>query len=355
MAALLSFLHREMKGASARIVAALLIAGLSRGALLAIFNTGVAKAADHTLAWQIPAALFGVLLLYLLASYFGIHHSVRAVEEMRERVRVRLAEKLLFAQLRFLEIRGSGDLYTQLGADLQRLRDAAMTFLNGMQAAVLVLFSLGYLAWLSWPVFFATLITGGLGATTYYWIDSDMRARIVHARGRETALFDALADTLRGFKELKLARARQRDHSDYIARLAREFRELWVKTETLYQLIGITSQTFMFILIAIVAFVLPLFAPTGGIAIFQVVATILFLMTPLETLLQAIPSFAKARVSLQSIERLEQNLDSDAAEAFDETVKPLDFHTLSFRDVHFRFDSAIAEEGFDVGPLDLDI
>ena len=123
MAALLSFLHREMKGASARIVAALLIAGLSRGALLAIFNTGVAKAADHTLAWQIPAAFFGVLLLYLLASYFGIHHSVRAVEEMRERVRVRLAEKLLFAQLRFLEIRGSGDLYTQLGADLQRLRE----------------------------------------------------------------------------------------------------------------------------------------------------------------------------------------------------------------------------------------
>jgi putative ATP-binding cassette transporter len=355
MTALLTFLHREMKGASARIVAALLIAGLSRGALLAIFNTGVAKAAGHALSWQVPAAFFGVLVLYLLASYFGIHHSVRAVEMMRERVRVRLAEKLLFAQLRFLEIRGTGDLYTQLGADLQRLRDAAMTFLNGMQSAVLVVFSLGYLAWLSWPVFIATLITGGLGAATYYWIDNDMRARIVHARSRETALFDALADTLRGFKELKLARARQRDHQGYIAGLAREFRELWVKTETLYQLIGITSQTFMFILIAIVAFVLPLFAPTGGIAIFQVVATILFLMTPLETLLQAIPSFAKARVSLQSIQRLEKNLDSDAAEAFAETLKPLDFQTLSFRDVHFRFDSAVAEEGFDVGPLDLDI
>lgn len=355
MLTLLTFLHREMKGASARIVAALLIAGLSRGALLAIFNTGVAQAAGHALAWQIPAAFFGVLILYLLASYYGIHLSVRAVEKMRERVRVRLAEKLLFAQLRFLEIRGSGDLYTQLGADLQRLRDAAMTFLNGTQSAVLVVFSLGYLAWLSLPVFFATLITGGLGAATYYWIDNDMRARIVHARSRETALFDALADTLRGFKELKLSRARQRDHQGYIAGLAREFRELWVKTETLYQLIGITSQTFMFILIAIVAFVLPLFAPTGGIAIFQVVATILFLMTPLETLLQAIPSFAKARVSLQSIERLEKNLDSDAAETFDETVKPLDFQTISFRDVHFRFDSAIAEEGFDVGPLDLDI
>jgi putative ATP-binding cassette transporter len=355
MLALLSFLHREMKGASARIVVALLTAGLSRGVLLAIFNAGVAKAADRTLTWQIPAVFFAVLMLYLLASYYGIHHSVRAVEAMRERVRVRLAEKLLFAQLRFLEIRGTGDIYTQLGADLQRLRDAAMTFLNGMQAAVLVVFSLGYLAWLSLPVFFATLITGGLGAATYYWIDSDMRARIVHARSRETALFDALADTLSGFKELKLARARQRDHAGYIARLAREFRELWVKTETLYQLIGITSQTFMFILIAIVAFVLPLFAPTGGIAIFQVVATILFLMTPLETLLQAIPSFAKARVSLQSIERLEKNLDSDAAETFDQIAKALDFQTLSFRDVHFRFDSAIAEEGFDVGPLDLDI
>ena len=268
---------------------------------------------------------------------------------------MRLADKLLFAQLRFLEIKGTGDIYTQLGADLQRLRDAAMTFLNGLQAGVLVVFSLGYLAWLSWPVFFATLITGGLGAATYFWIDNDMRGRIVHARERETALFDALADTLRGFKELKLGRARQRDHAGYVARLAREFRELWVKTETLYQLIGITSQAFMFLLIAIVAFVLPLFAHTGGTAIFQVVATILFMMAPLETLLQAIPSLSKARVSIASIERLEANLDSDAAGADEGAVTPLAFETLSFRDVHFRFEGAVAEEGFDVGPLDLDI
>ena len=182
-----------------------------------------------------------------------------------------------------------------------------------------------------------------------------MRGRIVHARERETALFDALADTLRGFKELKLGRARQRDHAGYVARLAREFRELWVKTETLYQLIGITSQAFMFLLIAIVAFVLPLFAHTGGTAIFQVVATILFMMAPLETLLQAIPSLSKARVSIASIERLEANLDSDAAGADEGAVTPLAFETLSFRDVHFRFEGAVAEEGFDVGPLDLDI
>ncbi len=205
--------------------------------------------------------------------------------------------------------------------------------------------------------FFATLVTGGLGATVYFWIDSDMRTRITLARSREAALFDALADTLRGFKELKLGRARQRDHAGYVAKLAREFRDLWVKSEILYQLIGITSQTFMFLLIAIVAFVLPFFAHDGATSIFQVVATILFIMAPLENLLQAVPSLARARVSLSSIEQLEANLDSDAAEASgnDGLVVPLTFQTLSFRDVHFRFEGAIVEEGFDVGPLNLDI
>jgi putative ATP-binding cassette transporter len=355
MFALLSYLNREMKGASARIVAALLIAGLSRGALLAIFNAGAAQAVARALTWQMPAAFFGVLLVYLLASYDGIHHSVRAVEIMRERVRVRLAEKLLFTRLRFLEIKGTGDLYTQLGADLQYLRDAAMTFLNGAQSAVLVAFALGYLAWLSWPVFFATLVTGALGAATYYWIDNDMRERIAHARTRETALFDALADTLRGFKELKLGRARQRDHAGYVATLAREFRELWVTSETLYQLVNIVSQAFMFLLIAIVAFAVPMFTHMGGVAIFQVVATVLFMMTPLETLLSAIPSLSKARVSLAAIERLEANLDSDAAEAGEAAANPMTFDKIGFRDVHFRFENAVAEESFDVGPLDLDI
>src|SRR5262249_6498985 len=154
---------------------------------------------------------------------------------------------------------------------------------------------------------------------------------------RETALFDALADTLRGFKELKLGRARQRDHSGHVASLAREFRELWVTSETLYQLVNIVSQAFMFILIAIVAFVVPMFTYVSGIAIFQVVATILFMMTPLETLLSAIPSLSKARVSFAAIERLETNLDSDAAEAKDASAKPLAFDKIAFRDVHFRF------------------
>jgi putative ATP-binding cassette transporter len=355
MLALLSYLHREMKGASARIVAALLIAGFSRGALLALFNAGAASAVARTLSWQLPAAFAGVLIVYLVSSYDSIHHSVRAVESMRERVRVRLSEKLLLAHLRFLEIKGSGDLYTQLGTDLQRLRDASMTFLNGAQAAVLVVFSLAYLAWLSWPVFFATLVTGGLGAGAYYWIDSGMAVRIAHARSREAALFDALADTLRGFKELKLGRARQRDHAGHVASLAREFRQLWVTSETLYQLVNIVSQAFMFLLIAIVAFVVPIFVPLSGVVIFQVVATILFVMTPLETLLSAIPSFAKARVSLAGIQRLEANLDGEAAEAADASANALSFETLSFRGVHFRFENAVAEEGFDVGPLDLDI
>lgn len=355
MLGLLSFLHRETKDASARIVAVLLIAGLCRGALLAIFNEGAAAAVAHTFSWEMPAAFLAVLIAYLAASYDSIHHSVRAVETMRERVRVRLADKLLLTQLRFLEIRGTGDLYTQLGADLQRLRDAAMVFLKGAQAAVLVAFSLAYLAWLSWPVFIATLITGALGAATYYWIDSDMRERIAHARTRESALFDALADTLRGFKELKLGRARQRDHSSHIARLAREFRQLWVTSETLYQLVNIVSQAFMFLLIAIVAFVVPVFAPMSGVAIFQVVATILFVMTPLETLLSAIPSFAKARVSLQSIEKLEESLDEEAALSDTVDATPHAFQRISFHDVHFRFESAAEGEGFDVGPLDLDI
>ena len=107
MLKLLTFLHREMKGTSARIVGALLIAGLSRGALLAIFNEGAALAMARTLTWQLPTAFMAVMALYLLASYDAIHHSVRAVEIMRERVRVRLADKLLFAQLRFLEIKGN--------------------------------------------------------------------------------------------------------------------------------------------------------------------------------------------------------------------------------------------------------
>jgi putative ATP-binding cassette transporter len=352
---LLRFLYRETRG-KARIVTASLASGLSRGILLATFNAAAAAGIRGSGGSRLLAAEFAAALaVYLASTYISMHNAQRAVETMIERLRVRLCAKLLLTQLRFLEKSGTGDLYTQLSADLNRLSGAAITFLAGFQAIVLLSFALIYLAWLSPIAFLATITTIIVGVSVHFAQDREARRNLVKARERQSAFFDIINDLLRGFKELKLTRARRDGLMGHLSDVAGEYRELTVKAETLFLLSMLTSQTFTFVLIGILVFALPAVFPTQSTVIFQFLSTILFLIGPVETLASSVPSIARARVALSGIEVLEAQLDTGIAAEAPRIPAPAHFRQIEFRDVHYRFQGAEPEDEFDVGPIDLDI
>jgi len=352
---LLGFLYRETAGSKFRVAAGSMISGLSRGLLLAVVNAAAAAGADGRFDPLLLLAFAAVLVAYLATSYDAVLQGQRLVESMAQRLRLRLAEKLLLGQLRFVETWGSGEIYTHLTQDIARLSSAAITFINGVQATVLMAFALVYLGWLTPLGLAAAVLAIGAGIGTYLWQDKSAGRDLQQAWGKEAEFFQGIDDLLHGFKELKQNRARHADLMRHLDGVSGEYRDLAVKAEAKFLLTALTSQSFMFLLVAILVFALPALIQGDRLVIFQFLATILFVIGPLETLVSSVPSISKARVALRNVQRLELALDQAIGADAGGAVAPGPFRRIVLEDVHFRFVGESPEECFDVGPVDLEL
>jgi len=354
---LLRFLNRETAGSKLRVLATSLGSGLSRGLLLTTINAAAAAGAEGRFDPLLVLEFLTILAVYLATSYDAILQGQSLIEAMAQRLRLRISEKLLLGQLRFIETWGSGEIYTQVTQDISRLSSAAMTFINGFQATVLMIFALAYLGWLTPLGLLAAVLAIGAGMATYFWQDQSATRDLEQARAKEAEFFQGIDDLLRGFKEMKQSRARRTDLLAHLEAVSGDYRHLTVKAESKFLFTTLTSQSFMFLLVAVLVFALPAFIQGDRTVIFQFLATILFVIGPLETLVSSIPSISKAGVALKNVQRLERELDAGIATEVGIEGTPLAtrFRTIALKDVHFGFIGSNSEESFDVGPVDLEI
>lgn len=356
-AELLVFLGQETTGMRLGIIGSTLLTGLSRGGLLAIFNAAAASGNGRGPNLWYVAAFVAVLAVYLACGYVAGRLNDLLVRALIHRLRLRICAHIIAAPLRLIEMLEPGKIFTHIGHEVEHLGYTAKNFLNSFQSAVVVLFALIYMAWLSIPGFIIGLAIILLSASAYYWQERKAKLSYRRAREKEVEYFDAMYDLLHGFKEVKLGRAQQEHITGHLEEVGDEFRALGADSARLYQVSELTSQAFIFSLIAIFVFALPLLFPGNGTPVYKYLATVLFVLGPAEQLISNIPSFSQAAVALGNIRKLEQALGSDAEAGPPAPVhhRLAEFETIEFRDVHFEFRGAGPEESFDLGPINLTI
>jgi putative ATP-binding cassette transporter len=95
----------------------------------------------------------------------------------------------------------------------------------------------------------------------------------------------------------------------------------------------------------------------SALAVFQFLAAILFMIGPLESVVESIPSFNRANVSLERLQRLEQDMDRVENERVElvGVVPLLEFSRIALRGVSYHFHSGQSDDRFQLGPIDLEI
>jgi len=355
--ALLNFLNRETRQSRLRILVPSVIAGLSRGALLWAFNQASTEASAHKgLDLRLAGAFAIALAVYLFSAYLSAISRDQLVRDLLHRLRLRICGKLIHAPLRLVEDQDAGKIFTLIGHESERLASVAQDFIITFQAGIVLAVALAYLTWLSPASFAFATITIAAGAATYYWHESKAKLRYRQAREKEVEYFDTMYDLLHGFRDLKLDRAQQGEMMAHLEAVSQEFRSLSAASAKLYQISELVSQAFTFGLIAIIVFLLPLMVPASAGSTYQLLATVLYLLAPVEQMVSSVPAFSQGAVALGNITRLE---DAVGAESLHETglseSSPLLFERIDLEQVRFEFRSAIPGEGFDLGPIDLSL
>ncbi|MBP2229020.1 putative ATP-binding cassette transporter [Azospirillum agricola] len=351
------FLIERSRSSQRAVIALVLLSGLSSGLMLSVVNTAAEMASNGKVELRIVVLFAAALALFVVSKRKSMTDASVAAERAICDIRIEMAEKLRRSELLFVEHTGHGDIYARLTQDTSTISQSMPVIFNGLQSLVIVLAGLGYVLTISLDAFLMTLAFLMAAAWSFLQRQRTTMRDLEVAVAKETEFFDALGHLVDGFKEVKINHRKNDDVFDRISHVARETEAIMVRVVRRYTNHLVVSQTLIYLILAVLVFVLPSLEWSKPETIMKLTAAVLFLVAPLENVQFASHFHMKAQVSLRSIQALERSLDR-ALDREDLAADPdparfADFRTLELRNVVFRYPGN--EHTFQIGPLNLTI
>lgn len=364
LASLFAFLIRDGNLMRSPVLAYAVLASVTRSGMIYAINTLAGAAA---IATGDVLLLFAAIASTLTFSHLARVASFRLVETTKRRLRTELSRRLLEARADFLSRRDHGKVYSIVTHEVNQISYASVNFIQSLEAVLVIAFCIPYIFYLSWPSGVATLGAVVLGAIGYLLAQTPAQASAERASRTEWTFFDRINDVLRGYKELRLRRARRDGLQADIVDAASRERELKVTAERFFSLGQTVAQGAMMGLLCLIVVGLPLLAGTPTETVLQVLTVVLLTYGPVETVMGNLASFSRAAVARRLIAGLERDLiaeaEVDAPASGDTAVPPARFSRIELRGVTATLSetppqSAGAtapadDERFTLGPLDL--
>ena len=337
------------------ILVAGIISGLSNTALIATINSTLNRTGAPT-STQVLA--FAGLCL-VLASMRFVSGAVLFLLMKRVMVslRLQLCRKILTAPLRALEQLGSPRLYATLTGDVPGIANAFVFLpLLCMNLAIL-LGCLIYLCWLSPLLLVGALVFMVIGIISHQLPVKQALKYFERARETTDALFKHLRSLVEGTKELKLHRRRRNAfYSELLEPTARAAQQDLATGDIIWTAAGSWRQILFFIFIGLVLFVVPTLSSRNSIVLTGYTLTVMYMMGPLEFVLNFVPNLTQANVAMKKIDAITESIDEQfvTEAAPDAEVKP-SWNSLELVGIQHSYRHENEEAEFSLGPLDLSL
>jgi putative ATP-binding cassette transporter len=348
-----SILLKYSRGPFLLAVLAGTLSGLASAGLLALINRVIGSrdlAIERPLVWTFVALCVVVPLSRWVSAFLLLRMSQKAIFDLR----LQLCRKILAAPLRRLEEIGPHRLLAALTQDIGAMATALTDLpVLCMQSAV-ILGCLAYLGWLSWQVLLAVLAFLAVGVVSYRLPMRWGTARQRLAREEGDVLFQHFRAVTEGTKELKLHQRRRGEFFGQLEASAASFRRLNVAARSIFNGSASWGQALFFIVVGLVILVLPGLLRPEREVVTGFALVLLYLMNPLQGVLEALPGLSQANVSIDKVERLGLSLidleDPDQQLAAEPGP---DWRELELAGVTHTYSQEGEDRGFTFGPIDL--
>jgi putative pyoverdin transport system ATP-binding/permease protein len=330
------------------------VAGASNSALLAFINSAVQETGHFipALAW----AFGGLCVVALVSSVLSQVLLTRIGQEWALDFRMRLCRSILSAPLGELQRLGRHRLLATLTEDIEAITSTCLNVPALSINLAMVIGCLCYLGWLSWELLLMVLVFITVGITTFQLFQNRAIRSLRAARAGTDSLFNHFRALTEGIKELKMHR--QRRHifvEDQLYPTGDQIRRDLNRGIYTYTVAEQLGNLLFYVMIGLILFAVPGVRETSPQAMMGYTLGLLYLMTPLSTLMQALPALGEGIVALQKIDALGLSLvdhlhEDEQPNGFAALSKPgiLELSGISHRYYHERDDHS-----FVLGPLDL--
>jgi putative ATP-binding cassette transporter len=320
-------------------------------------NTGEAE--RNRLVWYFALLCVASAVFRIISEIIFI----RLGQESVYKLRIRLSRQLLALPLAKIEELGAARITVALTEDIFSITNAVtllpILFINFS----LVIGCLIYLAWLS-PVIF--LIVSGfivLGIISYQIPVFLASRQFVAARETEDLMYDHFRSLIEGIKELKMKKSKRVFFVDeMLDKTARRFSAVNVHGMSIYSFAATLGQLLVFIVVGFILFVLPqVFASESSLILISYTLVILYIMTPLQIILNTMPNLARAGVAIQKLESIgltmQKYIETPPGESTSVKLLPPGdgFKNLDLVNVKYLYRNEVTGDEFQLGPLNLTV
>jgi putative ATP-binding cassette transporter len=337
------------------LLASMIVAGAANALALA-FASNASAATQSAGLWTFAPFMLAVAV-HLIATRRAAHGVNSLIEAMLLRTKTRLVERIERAELRQIEGIGAAEIFDRLAENMSVISMSASAVSACVQATSIVAFSLVYIAFLSPPAFLVIL---ALQVVALLLFRSRVRVASGLLRaynGARVEFLERLLGLIRGAKELKLSRPRSRAARADLARSSATLRDSSIRVTNLFDdsLLFLTCN--LYLLLAGLVFVLPMYAAIDADTLPMLLAITLFLWGNMQFGLSAYPPFLEASEALLSIDALERKLERAATDdhATATELWPAAAGPLELSGVEYVYPAVNGGPPFHVGPVDLTI
>ncbi|TAN51154.1 MAG: cyclic peptide export ABC transporter [Methylococcaceae bacterium] len=291
-----------------------LLSGLSGAGLIATINLALNQApgAFADLAWF----FWGLCLLMVLSRVVSAFLLVRLSQNAIFRLRVALSRQILAASLNRLQELGPPRILACLTQDVAALAEAFRWLPVMCVNSAIIAGCFIYLGWLSGSLLVLVVATIILGLSSYRLIQGRAMGGLRMARECDDALYGHMRSLTQGIKELKLNDARRAAFlTECLEASALHYRRHYLNGMRLFIFAANWGNSLFYVLIGSLLFILPAYlgeVNTLNLVHVELTAevlrgyclTILYMMAPLEILVEGIPAFGRAGIALKKIQAL---------------------------------------------------
>lgn len=344
------FMHLT-KGLKSRIIFNLItlsiVSGLANSILIFIINSSIGVEEDDRNRILMYFILF--VIIYLIGQKYVRNGLVKLTNEFLFEKRKKLIEKIMYSSFESIQKTVKGNIYATLNGDMEVISRSVNSIVTVVTNLVTLLVCIVYLSFIQFEGFLLSVVIIAFGLTLYILTGRVSQRYWEKNRDVQNIFYKLIEDMVSGFKELHMHQKKKSEFYRNIIEKCSKLREYRIKGDLKFINAFVLGEFLFILVLGASVYILPnLIDSFEGDSILNFVVVFLFIIGPVNGLLNTVPVLFQVRVSWGRVIHLEKELKTSSEHMLEKEIKLDKFSNLTLDEVSYQYDG---EDSFRVGPL----
>jgi cyclic peptide transporter len=272
-------------------------------------------------------------------------------------LRMRLMEKICLTSYQRFEKLNRGRVFATLNDDTGQIANSANIFVGLITSIITAICAFIYLFTIAFWATALTLVMVVVIATLYGIVSGKARALFEDARDTRNVYMSLLNGLLDGFKELSLRHNKKKQYKDDVDETSDRFSKKMSYAIIRFINAFLIGESLLLVILGGVSFAIPrLFPDVTTFTLMSFIMILLYLIGPVNVILNSIPAIVQIRVSWNRVKEFEKDIPANIDPQEIRVIEPEknEIERIVAKGIVFKYESEDEEEPFTIGPLDFE-